>query len=46
MIQFFGGLSALVLAFGVAYGSIGSQNIPVVTTTLMAVLGAKLTEKD
>ena len=41
MMQFFGGLSALILAVGVASGSIGSQHVPVVTATLMAVLGAK-----
>jgi hypothetical protein len=46
MMQFSGGLSALVLAIGVASGSIGSQHVPVVTATLMAVLGAKQANKD
>lgn len=45
MMQFFGGLSALILAFGVAFGTISSQHVPIVTATLMAVLGAREVDK-
>jgi len=41
MMNFFCGFSVLVLSFGVATGSISAQHVPIVTGTLVAVLGAK-----
>jgi hypothetical protein len=46
MMKFFCGFSILVLAIGVAIGTIDPQHVPIVTGTLVAVLGVKESDKQ